>query len=170
MELKVSMKKKGPIFEGKTAKIVNKDLTAAMYEATQLLEREVKKRTPAGVMGAQAGLRSGIHGEVTGKGTPRVKGIVAAHASHKYAEVIEKGRRANKAWPPEGVLLRWIQVKFGESAETAQRLEFVIRRKIGRKGFPGVHMFENALNENWTKIKKIFDKAGYKIARDLGGK
>jgi len=165
MELKVSITTKGKIFEGKAPEIVQDQLAAAMYEATSFLEREVKKRTPQGVFGGAGGLLSTIHGEVVGKGTPVIKGIVA-HGS-AYGDVIEKGRRAGKTWPPEGALLRWIEVKMGLPEETAKRLEFVIRRKIGQKGFPGAHMFENALQEGWPKLKDMFDRAGFEIAREL---
>ena len=85
----------------------------------------------------------------------------------KYGDVIEKGRTAGKKWPPEGVLLRWIEVKLGVEDKVAKQLEFVIRRKIGKKGFPGVDMFERALNENWPKLQEIFDHCGFDIARGL---
>jgi len=165
MELKVSITQKGKIFEGQAPEIVNKAMTLAMYEATSFLEREVKKRTPQGVGGAKGGLMSTIYGEVIGPGMPLVKGIVA-HQS-KYGDVIEKGRTAGKAMPPEGVLIRWIQVKMGLSEPEAKRVEFVIRRKIGQKGFPGAHMFEKGLMENWTKLQEIFDRCGFEIAREL---
>lgn len=165
MELTVAITQKGKIFEGKAPEIVNEALTSAMYEAVTLLEREVKKRTPLGVYGSQGGLLSTIHGNVTGQGTPIVKGIIATQS--KYGEVIEKGRTAGKTWPPEGALIRWMEVKLGMDDTTAKRMEFVIRRKIGRKGFPGVHMFENALNENWQRLEQIFDRMGFDIARKL---
>lgn len=165
MELKVVVTQKGKLFEGKGHEIVQQKIESAMYSATQFLEREVKKRTPQGVFGAQGGLRGTIHGEVEGKGTPLIKGIIA-HQS-KYGDVIEKGRTAGKSWPPEGALIRWMEVKLDMNEATAKRMEFVIRRKIGKKGFSGVHMFENALNENWGKIQKIFDGAGFEIAREL---
>jgi len=165
MELKVSITTKGAIFEGKAPEIVQKALGDVMYEATTFLEREVKKLTPVGVFGASGGLVSTIHGEVEGKGTPLVKGIVAS--SSVYGEVIEKGRRAGKTWPPEGALLRWIEMKMGVPEEQAKRLEFVIRRKIGQKGFPGAAMFETALKQGWPRLNKIFDNAGFKIAKAL---
>lgn len=165
VELKVSITQKGKIFEGKAPEVIQKKLEGAMYSAVMLLEREVKLKTPVGVFGAQGGLQSAIHGEVQGKGTPVVKGIVG-HQS-KYGDVIEKGRRAGKAWPPEGALLRWIEVKFGVSEKVAKRIEFPIRAKIGKKGFPGTHMFEKGLDENWPKVQGIFDKAGFEIAREL---
>lgn len=165
MELKAMITTKGAIFEGKAPKIIQEALTAAMYEATQFLEKKVKEKTPVGVGGAKGGLLSTIHGEVIGKGTPVVKGIVATPSL--YGEVVEKGRTAGKTWPPEGVLIRWIQLKMGVDETTAQRLEFVIRRKIGKKGFPGAHMFERALAESWPKLQGIFDRAGFDIVRQL---
>jgi len=164
MESKVSITTKGKVFEGKAPEIVHKALEDVMYEATSYLEREVKKLTPVGVLGASGGLVSTIYGEVV-KGMPIVKGIVG-HQS-VYGDVIEKGRRAGKTWPPEGALLRWIEMKMGVPEEQAKRLEFIIRRKIGRKGFPGAAMFENALNKGWPKLRKIFDDAGFEIARKL---
>jgi hypothetical protein len=136
-----------------------------MYEATAYLEREVRKNTPTGVYGAKGGLLSTVHGEVVGKGTPVIKGIVA-HGS-AYGDVVEKGRRAGKRWPPEGALLRWIEVKMGIPEAQAKRLEFVIRRKIGKKGFPGAAMFENTLKKSWPKLRKIFDDAGFEITKNL---
>lgn len=165
MELKVTVTQKGKIFEGVSEAIVRDNLSQAMHEATAFLEREVKKRTPQGVGGAKGGLRATIRGEVEGKGTPVIKGIVA-HQS-KYGEVVEKGRAAGKAWPPEGSLIRWVEVKMGVSGYEAKRIEFLIRRKIGKKGFPGAFMFEKALNENYGKIQDIFDRCGFEIAREL---
>lgn len=164
MELKVLISQKGKILEGKAPEIIRDNLTSAMYEATEFLEQKVKERTPLGVTKGGS-LRSTIHGEVEGKGTPVIKGIVGHQSA--YGDVIEKGRTAGKAWPPEGVLLRWIELKFGKDEIEAKRLEFVIRRKMGRKGFPGAHMFEKALTEGWPKLTEIFDRMGFEITREL---
>jgi hypothetical protein len=181
MEFKIAITAKGKIFEGKAPEIMYDELTAGMYEGIALIERNVKRFTPVGVFGSQGGLLSTEHGEVIGKGTPIVKGIVAT--SSKYGEVIEKGRRAGKAWPPEGALLRWIVVKFniwGKASslkshkvltpeQLAQSVEFIIRRKIGRKGFPGAHMFERGLNASEPGLQTIFDRRGFNIARKING-
>ena len=165
MELKVSITTQGKIFDGKGPEIVQRNLEDFLYEATMFLEAEVKKGTPTGVFGASGGLLSTIHGEVVEKGSPTVKGIVG-HQSI-YGDVIEMGRRAGKAWPPEGVLLRWIEMKMGVDAVQAKRLEFVIRRKIGQKGFPGAHMFQNAFERGWPKLVTMADKKGFDIAKEL---
>lgn len=165
MELKITITTKGAIFKGKAPEIINRALTSAMYEAAALLKREVKKRTPrGGVFGTKGGLASTIHVKVF-KGSPVVKGVVG-HTS-VYGDVIEKGRRPGKAWPPEGSLIRWMEVKLGMDRITAKKREFIIRRKIGKKGFPGVFMFERALDENMGKIQTIFENAGFEIARRL---
>ncbi len=165
MDLKISVTQKGKIFDGAGPEIIQSKLTEAMYEGTIYLERKVKERTPRGVYGEKGGLVSTVHGEVIGKGAPIIKGIVA-HQS-KYGDVVEKGRTAGKAMPPEGSLIRWIQLKMGVSEFEAKRLEFVIRRKIGAKGFPGAQMFDHALTDNWHKLQEIFDRCGFEIAREL---
>jgi hypothetical protein len=165
LELKISVQTKGKIFKPEAAQIMRQALVNVMYEAVLFLEGQIRELTPIGVSGVKGGLRSTIQHEVIGKGTPIVKGTVFTQSP--YGEVIEKGRRAGKTWPPEGALLRWIEVKMHAPEEQAKRLEFVIRRKIGRKGFPGVHMFEKAITRGWPKLRKMFDDAGFRIAKHL---
>ena len=164
METRATVTAKGAIFEGKAPQIVQSALLSAMHEATMYLERKVKEKTPIGVYGAKGGLVSTVHGEVQ-KGIPVIKGIVA-HQS-KYGDVIEKGRTMGKPMPPAGTLLRWIEVKMGMDETQAMRIEFVVRRKIGRKGFEGARMFEKAFDESFPVIVGIFDRAGFDIARRL---
>lgn len=162
MELRVSILTKGKIFEGKAPEIIQQARQESMYEATAYLESLVKQLTPTGVYGASGGLVSTIYGEVLEMGS---KGIIG-HQSI-YGDVIEMGRRAGKKWPPEGALLRWIEMKIGAQGKAAERLEFVIRRKIGQKGFPGAHMFDQAFKKGWPTLKEIFDRVGFKITREL---
>jgi hypothetical protein len=180
MEIKIKVATQGALLSDKGPEIIQKGLDRAITEATLFLYREVIKRTPQGVYGAKGGLLGSIQHEVQAKGTPFVKGIVAS--AHKYAEVIEKGRTAGKKMPPaaiqssdiktrqlivEGGLVQWIMLKFGVDLKKAVQLEFVVRRSIGRKGFEGRHMFEKALNDNFSKVQSIFEKQGLDIAREL---
>jgi len=165
MRIEAVVTVKGHAFDGKGPEIVSRELTAAMYEATAYLEKTIKPFTPQGVYGAQGGLVSTIHGEVPVKGILLVKGVVA-HGS-KYGDVIEMGRTPGKGMPPEGSLVRWIEVKMGLDAETARKIEFVVRRKIGAKGFQGAHMFEKGFHEGWPMVQHIFEKRGFSIAREL---
>jgi hypothetical protein len=186
LELNATITVKGPVFEGNLPILATqRNLDRAMSEAVALLERKVKenirKAPRIGVGGAKGGLLASIHGETIQKGTPLIKGIVATQSI--YGEVIEKGRRPGKKMPPEDALDRWIDKKIGTTRRSFKSVDqvmayvawkksisFLIRRKIGQKGFPGIHMFERAWNENLPQIQNIFESAGFEIVRELNGK
>lgn len=157
----------GPILTGKAPQVVQQNLDLFITKATLFLDAEVKRRTPQGVYGAQGGLIGSIQHDITGKGTPLVKGRVLS--SHAYVEPIEKGRRPGKGMPPKGSLTRWIEVKLGMSATQAQRIEFVIRRKIGVKGFEGRFMFEKSVTENQSRLDAMAEECGLNIVGGLNG-
>lgn len=165
MNLTINISTKGALLDGKAPQIIQVGLDRFVTSVTKFLLTEVQKRTPQGVFGAQGGLLGSIQADVTGKGTPLVKGVVMS--AQKYAEVIEKGRTAGKGMPPKGTLIRWIETKLGLSAEAAQKIEFVIRRKIGARGFEGRHMFEKAVTENLGRIEAMAKAAGLSIATEL---
>lgn len=161
---------KGALLTGRPNEIVERSLLAAMHEATQYGQRRVKLRTPQGVMGAQGGLMASIQAEVR-KTSRGVIGLVGT--AHQYGLVVEKGRRPGMKMPPGGKgrterpLLRWIEVKMGETGKEADRIEFLLRRKIGRKGTKGALMFEKTLQEDWPTFQNIFERHGVKITREL---
>ena len=166
MDLSISIDKSGAILEGKGPAIIQAGLDRLIDMIVQFLTVEVKKRTPQGASPPGSGLFYTIHGDVQGKGTPMIKGVIAS-GNPQYAEVIEKGRTAGKAMPPDGVLVRWLEVKLGLDETTAKRIEFVVRRKIGQKGFPGRHMFEYAVSQNLGQIDSMAEAQGFKIATEL---
>lgn len=155
---------RGALPTGRTSGVVRKNQLAAMHEVTQLGVRRVRERTPQGVSGAQGGLLSTIEPEVRERQTG-VIGIIGT--ASPYGLPAEKGRRAGKGMPPEGTLVRWIEVKMGMSAEEAQKIEFVIRRKIAAKGTKGAFMFEKTLKEDWPEFEAIFRRYGVQITREL---
>lgn len=165
MNLQIKISTKGALLSGQAPAIIQRNLDAFVTEVTFFLLGEVQKRTPQGVYGAQGGLLGSIQAEVVGKGTPIIKGTVMT--AQKYGEVIEKGRSAGKGMPPKGTLIRWIETKMGLDEKTAQRIEFVIRRKIGLKGFEGKHMFEKAVTENLGRIETMAQARGLIIATEL---
>ena len=167
MNLQIRVDTWGALLSGQAPQIVQDNLDAFITEATAFLDAQVKMRTPQGVFGAQGGLLGSIQADVAGKGTPLVKGTVMS--AHKYAEVIEKGRTPGKGMPPRGSLVRWIEVKLGLDPKSAQNLDYVIRRSIGRKGFEGRHMFEKAVTENQGKLEAMADRHCMKIAGELNG-
>lgn len=156
----------GALFVGprRPERIVNENETAAMQEAVQFTTRGVKKRTPQGVMGAQGGLLGSISGEVR----QRAKGPLGIVSTPLlYGLVMEEGRRPGKARPPEGVLLRWIEVKMGVGEDEAQKIEPALRWSIAKRGIEGKHMFGKTLEEDWPDIEAIFSRYGIRIAREL---
>lgn len=167
MRLSTRISVRGPVVDGRGPAIVQRNLDALVTELVMFLEREVKARTPQGVYGAQGGLLASIQGEVIAKGSPLIKGIIGS--PHKYAEVVEEGRRPGQAWPPQGSLLRWIEVKMGITGTEARQVEFLIRRKIGKLGTDGAWMFYNAVGENWGRLRAIGARHGFDLARELNG-
>lgn len=165
MELKATIKAQGPIFAGTAPEIIRRDLLAVMHEATSFLEGKVREKTPQGVYGMEGGLRASIHGEVVEHGTS-VMGIVG-HGKGTYGDVVEYGRRPGQKMPPAGAMLRWVEIKTGLSGKAAQSVEFLIRRKIGRKGFEGAHMFERTWTESQGALQQMFQRAGFDIAFHL---
>lgn len=165
MTIQVKIETKGALLSGQAPKIIQGNLDRFVTQVTMFLDGEVKKRTPQGVFGAQGGLIGSIQNEVIGKGTPLIKGTVMS--AQKYAEVIEKGRSPGKGMPPKGLLIRWIETKLGLSETEAKRVEFVIRRSIGKKGFEGRFMFEKAVTENIGKIETMAQACGLQIAVEL---
>lgn len=165
-DIGLRIESRGALFTGRGPTIVQANLDRFVTEATAFLLVEVQKRTPQGVYGAQGGLLGSIQHEVLGRGTPLIKGIVGS--AHSYAEVVEKGRTAGKMMPPSGVLIRWLEVKLGLSEMEARRIEYVVRRKIGQKGFEGAHMFERAITENLSRLEQMARSCGLRIVTELG--
>lgn len=165
MKISLRVTASGALFTGKAPAIIQQNIDRFVTSATMFLLAQVKSRTPQGVFGAQGGLLGSIQSEVVGKGTPMVKGVVAS--AQKYAEVVEKGRSAGKGMPPKGVLVRWLEVKLGLDTKTATRIEYVVRRKIGQKGFEGAHMFERAVTENISSLEQMAVACGLKIATEM---
>jgi hypothetical protein len=164
MELKLEIKKQGAIFEGKAPEIMQKELDAAMESTLMLLQREVKERTPVGVLGAEGGLLGSIQTDIKGKGTPVVKGIVASVS--EYAEAVEKGTKPH--FPPTGPIQLWVKRKLKiEDEKQSRQVAFMIARSIAKRGTKGQYMFKKALEAKENKIQKIFEKAGYQIVREL---
>lgn len=164
MNFQITITKSGKL--NQAPQIVQANLDQAITEATLFLDAKVKANTPQGVMGAQGGLLGSIQYDIPGKGTPLIKGMIMT--AHKYAEVIEKGRRPGKG-VPKGVLIPWIQKKLGVTDEKElASASFLISRKIKLKGFKGAHMFEKALTDNWPQVQTIFNRCGFKIVSELG--
>jgi len=166
MQMKAKVTAHGPLMEGKGPGILQRELDNVMTQAVALLEREVKKLTPVGAFGAQGGLLGSVAGEVKGRGTKAVKGVVMS--AHKYAEAVEKGTRPH--FPPVDPVQLWVRKKLQiEGERESRQVAFKIAKYISRHGTKGQHMFEKGLEKGWPALKRMFADAGYIISRRLGG-
>ncbi len=129
---------------------VVQEAKAVMHLIVNRLEGAVIQGTPAGVGGA-AGLRGSIFGEVVTLGKS-VTGIIGTPL--EYAEVVEYGRKSGK-YPPPGALLSWVEKKLGYSGKEAKQVEFLVSRKIAKKGYRGAFMFKKAWDNNEAWVNDI---------------
>lgn len=89
---------------------------------------------------------------ITGEVRPVAGGLqLIAGSNAPYAEVVHEGRGANKPMPPQGVLLPWMR-RHG----IPDSAEFVLRRKIGRDGIPGIFFFKRAFAQQRAAIGREF--------------
>lgn len=150
-------------------------------KAILLLENAVKTniqqgRAPHGATVATGTLLASVFSEM--RGTPAaVHGVVAVSPpADRYALVVEMGRTPGARMPPPSALILWVRQKLGNAitavatvtgkggktqrskakAKSAEEgLAFLIARSIGKKGFPGVHMFERAFTEQQQNVQQI---------------
>ena len=138
-------------------------------------------RSPHGATVATGTLLGSVFSEMRGS-TVAPYGIVAVSPpADRYALVVETGRRPGARMPPAEALVIWVRQKLRDliSAQTvtftkAERGQlsrgqvrqsrrrskelsaaWLIARSIGKKGFPGVHMFGNAFIEQHENVRQI---------------
>lgn len=81
---------------------------------------------------ATAGVKNKMDVKVIGKGAAMT---VLLTLNDPAAATLHEGRGKNKRWPPKDVIQKWIRRRLGKSADEAERLAFLIQRKIGKEGF-----------------------------------
>lgn len=106
------------------------------------IEADAKRIVPSDTHTLQ---RSLTH-EVTTQGQ-NVTGRAGTNLT--YAPVVEKGRSAGAAMPPQGALLGWMR-RHGIDASA----EFVVRRAIGRRGTRPRPYLKPALDKNRPAITR----------------
>ena len=134
------------VFE-QAPEIFRQEKAAALTEAGMLLEKEIPARTPEGATGI---LRKSIAAQLFGDrmevGTPIA-----------YAEPVELGSKAH--WAPLAPLEMWAIRKFGD-AEIGKKVWY----SIAHKGTKAVLMFTRAFAMNYSKIQRILESIGDKVA------
>ena len=144
---------------------VSKDVRVSkLTEATMLLERTVRRKTPEGA--GPIHLRDTVFQKVTSYGASfggTVRGTVGTPAL--YGESVEYGTKPH--WPPPGPIEYWAVHKLGVSADEARAIGFLIARKIAAKGTKGAHMFEKGFAEAEPTVRRILEQIPAEIERML---
>ncbi len=133
-----------PHFERVAAGGLERSLRAAALESGQMVATLAKAAAPIGATGH---LRQSIAvSETTDGGRPAV--LVGPSVLH--GGPVEFGRKPG-TWPPKGALVLWMERKGIDP-----RLEYVFRRKIGKKGTKAQPFLGPALEKAKPAILRIF--------------
>lgn len=147
--------------------MVAEEMTTAIREASLLVEREVRERTPIGI-GGGGGLAGSIGARdpevVPGEG---VVGVVGT--SLRYAVPVELGRRPGQRMPPVRALQDWAEIRLGVSAEESRGVAWAIARKIAIEGTDGAHMFRAGLAASAGAVERIVVHGLDRITARLAG-
>lgn len=140
-------------------------LESRITEACQLLERQVKKRTPQGA--GPSHYRDSIFskvelGQKINYGVS-IRGIVSSPFS--YGEPLEYGTKPHM--PPRREIIWWVAKKLHLSGVELRRAVTAIRWHIYQHGTEGAHMYEKTFEEDKALIISILNKIPDDIVKRL---
>jgi len=151
-------------------------------ESILLLEHTVKTniqigRPPHGSAVSTETLIRGVFEEMRGSEANPYGVVGVSPPADRYALVVEEGRRPGAKMPPPDALIIWIRKKWRgvigvtataigkewkhrgtrqQARQSAERsLAWILARSIGRKGFPGIHMFRRAFETRRENVSAI---------------
>lgn len=130
---------KGPVVTGRVTEPMANAMRSWMQGVMKRVRDDVRMFAPAdlGEFKKSVVYRTGRKGlAVEGE-------VYSSDPNTGKVAVIEYGRRPGSKMPPSGVLLGWMARRGVDP-----RLEFVIRRAIGRDGIPAVAPFRKAFVKN----------------------
>jgi hypothetical protein len=139
--------------------LTRRHMTAAILEASFLIQREVQERTPT----AHGLLRAGISAREPEVLDDRVIGAVGTSLS--YAVPVELGTRPHM--PPVAPIRDWVETKLGLSGPQAQGVAWAVARKIAREGTEGAFMFRDGFDAAEPQVRRILAAAVQSILDDL---
>lgn len=145
--------------------MTTRELVAAAWEGSLLLQREIQEISPTGV-GQGGGLKGSISAREPRVLADNVIGTVGTALS--YAVPVEIGTRPH--FPPVVALVDWVRAKFGARGAEAERIAGAVARKIAIHGTEGAHMFERGFDANAAQVRRIFDRALGRIFAAIGGR
>ena len=144
--------------------LVVDEMTTSVWEASLLVEREVRERTPIGVGGG-----GGLAGSIAAR-EPEVLGeevIGSVGTALRYAIPVELGRRPGQRQPPLAPLADWAVAKLGVSHDEAMGVAFAIARKIAKRGTTGAHMFRDGAKATGPEVERIFIAGAERVVARL---
>ena len=144
--------------------IVAREMGIAITEASLLVEREVKERTPVGV-GGGGGLRGSISAREVERVGDNVIGVVGT--SLRHAVPVELGRRPGRRQPPLDPLADWAVQVLGTPPAKARGVAFAIARKIARRGTEGAGMFREGLAATRRHVERILGRGAERVVDEL---
>ncbi len=97
------------------------------------------------------------------------KAVIMVFAA-PYFRYVERGRRPGAKMPPKAPIVKWLRVK-GKS----EKLEFVIRRSIARKGIKGIFIINPTINKITAEFlpkysKQLANIVGVTLVNDVFSK
>lgn len=145
----------------KAPEIVRQELLGAATEATMLLEREVKDKTPTASGVSRASIFSRV--QTLESGTLGVVGTSLPHVAF-----VELGTKPH--FPPVQALEDWVRQKLGISDQKQiHSVAFLIARKIAVRGTLGVGMFHRTWAAQKPAVLRMFERARNRIAARIAG-
>ncbi len=130
-------------------------------EALNILEAEVKPRTPWGA--GPIHLRDSIHPTGPNVSGQKVWGSLGTALEH--GEPIEYGTKPH--FPPVGPLTFWVEKKLGLTGKEATSVAYAIARTIAKKGTKGRHMFEKGFDAAESRVLSALKKIPADIDRRI---
>lgn len=131
---------------------------AAMSEATQHLEREVKDAFPIGSGDTRKTIFSDAFSTPAG-----VLGVVGSASI--AAAAVEFGTKPHM--PPVEAIQMWVEAKTGLAGKDAERVAWGVARKIRRDGTPAQQPFHKTYLAQHAAVSFIFHDAVQDIAQHL---
>lgn len=140
---------------------------SGIQEGILLLERAVKEKILGGREERHFGpaiftgtLEQHIVSEMSKTGLSPEGLVGVAPPADEYALTLEEGRTAGAKMPPSSALVPWVTEKLGVTGTESRiaGIAFVVARAISRQGFPGVHMFRNAVAEQEKNVVTLVEQ------------
>lgn len=139
--------------------LTQREMLVAMTEATLLLQREAVEAMPRGATGlTRQSITSDAWSVPAG-----VLGVVGS--TQPSALYVELGTKPHM--PPIAPLVPWVRQVLGVAADRAERVAYLVARKIARKGTAAQKPFERTAQANAGQVVAMFENAAARIAAHL---